>query len=781
VLRREWRIPGVEGVAGMLLSSVVVAAAASCALSGTVHGGDGAPVRAHVVSGAPSAYAVDSDAQGRFTLDLPCGPARLTFAARGYASTDVDVVATGRNRIDVVLEPVGGGRLRQIGSVTVDGRLAVPHSTVPARTITRADMDAQGFDRVVQALAQIPSLTLTRPDGGATGATTVVSLRGPDPSETRIALDGQPLNDTNTGDFDLATFPTTALSGIDVSEGLGPEDARGADTIGGEINLISLRPTAQPARALRLSIGSYGASTAELNATGRTGRLGYAFALADAQRTGFVHDYPVTMQTLDANGNPQTVTTRLGSSFSARSALANLTYDLSPRSTLRVRALTVDDVRDESASQTAPADPANPAPAALFVGSGPETASHSLRATLASLTAPLGAGTFVATGAFSSATRAVARSIDTGEGTTPYDPSLIDKLGSLSLEWTRATATSSVALGARTRAESLLSPDQFGVGTLRQFASEAWVRAGAQLSPRLRVGASVVDSAWSTIPASLDGRVGVALDDVAGGTLRFAVGTGFRAPLLAEKYVFPLADLVPDQNCVGANGNANERAEHATEYELGYGRRFGSTTADVTVYRTNLRDPIENFYPLGATCNPAGISQVLAQSFPINVGNVVYRGGALRLAHRFGTDWNASAEYAVNAAYPTSLPDVVSAANPTSGSQLVPGQQFAAIPLQQFAFNLRYARRGTHGSLALAGKSANNELAQGRFATVDAAIGRTWGRADVTLAGTNLTNAVSGSFTRLGLGTPYPTPSGLQPRDALVLEPASLRLILTLR
>ena len=40
---------------------------------------------------------------------------------------------------------------------------------------------------------------------------------------------------------------------------------------------------------------------------------------------------------------------------------------------------------------------------------------------------------------------------------------------------------------------------------------------------------------------------------------------------------------------------------------------------------------------------------------------------------------------------------------------------------------------------------------------------------------------MSGRFTRLGLGTPYPTPFGLQPRDALVLEPASLRLILTLR
>jgi hypothetical protein len=101
--------------------------------------------------------------------------------------------------------------------------------------------------------------------------------------------------------------------------------------------------------------------------------------------------------------------------------------------------------------------------------------------------------------------------------------------------------------------------------------------------------------------------------------------------------------------------------------------------------------------------------------------------------------------------------------------------------MQQFAFGLRYARQGLHGAANLSAKSANNELAQGRFATLDVALGKTWGRVDLTLAGHNLTNAVSGRFTRLGMGTPYPTPSGPASRDALVLEPASVRLILTLR
>ena len=173
------------------------------------------------------------------------------------------------------------------------------------------------------------------------------------------------------------------------------------------------------------------------------------------------------------------------------------------------------------------------------------------------------------------------------------------------------------------------------------------------------------------------------------------------------------------------------------------------------------------------------MSTVVAQSFPINVGNVIYQGGALRLTHRFGA-LLGTAEYGVNAAYPTSLP--VTVANPTSGADLVIGQQFAGIPIQTFSLGLRYAHAGVHGALNLTAKSTNNELAQGRFATLDAAIGKRWNGVDLTLAGTNLTSAVSGRFTRLGLGTPYAAMTGPPlAQDALVLQPASVRLILTLR
>ncbi len=754
-----------------------------CGVTGVVRSGEGVPLRAHVHAVGAATVDADSDMRGNFRLTAPAGAYRVTIVAAGYAVAETDVVVHEDERLDVTLEPLGTGRLREIGRVAVDGRLAVPHSTVPTREITRLDLDAFGYDRIVDALATIPSLTLTRPDSGTSSATAVVSLRGPDPSETRIALDGQLLNNANTGDLDLASFPSSLLSAIDVSEGLGPEDTRGADTIGGEINLISLRPTATPQRMLRLSGGSFGTTSAEINATGRASRLGYALALGSRHSTGYVHDYPITLDVPDGSGGTTTIATRVGSSTSLATALVNLSYDFSPRSTLRVRSLSVNGVRDEGAAQTAPADPAADAPGALFVGSGPETSAQSIRATLASLTLPLGSGTLAISSGLSSNATAIARTLPDAGAFSPYDVSLSDRLGTTTAEWTHIAGGSTFAIGAQARSETLTSPGQFSQA-LRETGTQLWARASADIGRRLRVAASVVSANWSTFGTSTDGRLGVALDDGHNGTLRFAVGTGFRAPLLAELYTLPAAQLTPDQNCVGANGNRNEHAEHATEYELGYGKRLGATTADVTLYRTNLRDPIEVFYPLGTGCplDAMGhpISTVVAQSFPVNVGNVVYQGGSLRLAHRFGTAWFASAEYGVNAAYPTSLPDAV-AANPTSGSNLVVGQQFGSIPIQTFSFGMRYAHNGLHGAANVTAKSVNNELAQGRYATASAAVGKTWKNVDVTLAGTNLTNAVSGRFTRIGLGTPYATPFGLQPRDALVLEPTAFRLILTLR
>jgi hypothetical protein len=302
----------------------------------------------------------------------------------------------------------------------------------------------------------------------------------------------------------------------------------------------------------------------------------------------------------------------------------------------------------------------------------------------------------------------------------------------------------------------------------------------------LRLLASAYDTRYSTFGASLDGRIGAILDLDALSNARFSVGTGFRAPLLAERYVTPLSQLqggLPasvDSNCVAANGNASLDPEHVTTYELGYGRRIASDAAlDVSLYRTNLRNPIELAYPLDAGC-PGGVagSAVSGQVVPVNVSNAIYQGGTLRLGKRVGAFF-LRAEYGVNAAYPLAFPKSV--ANPTSGASLVANQQFQGIPIHVATLGAQYERNGYHGAFAVNYRGINNELNAGPYATLSGALGRRVRGVDYSLGFHNLTNAVAGNFTKIGLGVPYPTPSGSLPTDLFVLAPASIDFTITVR
>ena len=193
--------------------------AACCTISGSVHAVSGAALAAAQVvvrSGAASdsANRTTTDSGGGFSLDEPPGAYSIATSANGFAPVTVFLKADRDLTVQIVLEPLDSPKLRQIGSVRVDGRLAPIQGAIPSIALTRADLDALGDNRIAQGLEELPSATFTRPDGGAASAVAVVSLRGPDPSESLLALDGQLLNDGNTGDVDLSRLPVAAFSAV---------------------------------------------------------------------------------------------------------------------------------------------------------------------------------------------------------------------------------------------------------------------------------------------------------------------------------------------------------------------------------------------------------------------------------------------------------------------------------------------------------------------------------------------------------------------------------------
>ena len=771
--------------------AALVAAVMCCAVSGHITSNAGLPISGAQIRAAGSfVFATATRADGSFTMNVPPGHYRISVRAAGFGSMQIDDVAIVRDgeTIDASLAPISSEALRTIGEVRVNGQLTVQAGAIPSAIISRQTIELHGLAHLVDAIAMVPTAALTRPDGGNSSAPIVVSLRGPDPSETLVALDGQILNNTNTGDLDVGQLVAAPFGFLDVSEGLGPSDNSGANTIGGEINFASLAPTKESHQFLQSSSGSFGTWSVAGSLQGTVGHLGYALAGNRNGADGFVNNYGATLLTSTGAGtSAQPVV--LGSWLNAASGLSNFTYTFSPRADIHVRYLTIQNTRDESAAQNSPATDdviqayingqmASGAPVVAgpyFVGGGPQTAAQNLQAGLADMRLPVGAGTLSVSYAGSSSGLA-----NQGAAETPYDFSNVDRIGTAAAQFEQNFGSTTLTLGDSVRSESLSSPDQF-TSTLNERSYAAFGRLELDGAPHLHIGAAVYDTRYSTFGTSIDWRLGATYRLKSGGVARFAVGTGFRAPLLAERFALPNSLLVPDQNCVAANGNPNLQAEHVTEYELGYGQAVGSaSTADLTLYRTNLRSPIENFYPLGTTCPSSG-STVVAQSFPVNVGNAVYQGGALALASRFGPFF-ARLQYAVNQAYPTSLlADFV--ANPTSGSDLVPNQQFSGIAFQSGLFDVLYSRpSGIHADVFTVYRGRNNELNQGPFAQVGATVGRTLKSGlDISLAGQNLTSAMSGRFTLIGQGIPYPTPAGPIARDALFLEPASVKLVLTYR
>jgi len=803
--------------------------AACCLVSGTVRAPSGAPIaHAQVTVRGPKSVATTTDAKGYFSLVISPGRYDLSVVARGYGAVTVNTGEIGEgSHLDVVLEPTDTPKLRTIGQVTVNGGFTLDRNVIPVMDVSRAQMDALGYTEVLQALAEVPSTVIQHPDSGAPTAPEVVSLRGPDPSEAMITLDGQQLNDGNTGDLDLSQFAVPAFNSVNVTEGLGPTDLNGSNTFGGAVNFVSLRPTELDHMAFSSSVGSYGTYQNWVNATGTVGKLGYALAGDDFQQGGQVNQYAwvVPANNLPIYCGPQTKTqtpncpiyTHLGSTIAAMLGLVNLDYSFSQHSDLGFRVFTLGDNRDESSAVNGIAgNPtcvfSGPGPACGFsppssdtpnvvdnpvygdhIGLGDATFAQSIRAYDLYSRTPLGSGIL------SSDFYADDNNVDfQGGAVSPYDVSHVDTRYNEGLSWGRTFDDSEFAFGGYLRQESLAGP--YLDETLSQSINSYFFRGAQQLGNNVRLSGGLYQANYSTFGSTLNWRLGLSDDLGTSSVVRFSVGTGFRAPLLFERYFFPpiIVNGKPepnpgegpiDSNCVVYNGNPNERPEHATEYELGYSHLFSSTSnLDVSFYRSNLRDTIENYYPGGGAQSFCNTPLGFAYEIPINIGNAVYEGAEARYKQLFPRlNLTATLSYGLNVAYPYALGPWVS--NPTSGGTLVDDEQFLGVPQQQGSAVFTWAQRGWHASTALTFAGRNNTLNQPPYTLVDAAIGKNFGHLDFTIAGTNLFNAVSGPFTLYDAGVPYrglyAGPNDTQylanyPTNGLYVLPASVKFIVTL-
>jgi iron complex outermembrane recepter protein len=142
-------------------------------------------------------------------------------------------------------------------------------ATVDKTTVNAADMQKYNAKDVSDALRTQPSLILS--ETGARNESTVY-LRGFDLRSVPVFMDGIPVYVPYDGYVDLARFTTYDLAKIDVAKGYSSM-TYGANTIGGAINLIGMKPSKKLELSAKLGAMSGKGYETKLNLGSNLGKI----------------------------------------------------------------------------------------------------------------------------------------------------------------------------------------------------------------------------------------------------------------------------------------------------------------------------------------------------------------------------------------------------------------------------------------------------------------------------------------------------------------------------
>lgn len=208
-------------------------------LSGrVVEEGTGRPVPEARVMIAGTSRQVVTGQDGTFEFPgLAGGTYALHVTRVGYspAETDVALRGTSGSRVSIeireipyFLDPVTSTATRTLSRAS---EVSTSVSVIPAAELEQS----QALD-VSDAIQDVPGVFI-RPYG-ALGDVRTASIRGSSAGQVLVLLDGQRLNNTQSGELDLTTLPTEGIDRIEIVRG-GASALYGADAVGGVVNVIT--------------------------------------------------------------------------------------------------------------------------------------------------------------------------------------------------------------------------------------------------------------------------------------------------------------------------------------------------------------------------------------------------------------------------------------------------------------------------------------------------------------------------------------------------------------
>jgi iron complex outermembrane recepter protein len=315
-------------------------------VSGIVTDNEGVPIPGVTVSAKKSGAGVNTDSQGKFTLQVPETVTHLSFSFIGYATQEVEVPASGditvklqesSNQLEevVVIGSHASGRTVLETPVPVDIiDLKEIYKTTPQISISQIlNYVAPSFSSNAQSIQ----------DG--TDHIDPASLRGMGVDQVLVLINGKRLHQTSLVNFqvgpgrgqvgtDLNQIPVSAIAKIEILRD-GAAAQYGSDAIAGVINIILKESTGQV--EISATSGAYFTGDESLKEQDRNydgqqflTTFNYGIPLNDnggfINFSGSIEDRKRTNRTTDYEGS-------IFKDYNATDANGNLLYDITQFST----------------------------------------------------------------------------------------------------------------------------------------------------------------------------------------------------------------------------------------------------------------------------------------------------------------------------------------------------------------------------------------------------------------------------------------------------------------
>jgi vitamin B12 transporter len=155
---------------------------------------------------------------------------------------------------------------------------------VTTSVVSQKQAQIQQTHELPNLLQQVPGVEVSQ--AGSPGSLAEVSIRGSTPAQTLVMLDGVPVNNSATGEFDISRIPTDGMDRVEVVRGAGGA-LYGSQAIGGVVNLFTQEGSG-PFKFSLLSEGGNRATQRQVaHCDGAEGRLAYAGTLSYFSTTAF--------------------------------------------------------------------------------------------------------------------------------------------------------------------------------------------------------------------------------------------------------------------------------------------------------------------------------------------------------------------------------------------------------------------------------------------------------------------------------------------------------------